>query len=135
MKRFYRLAWLTLLMGLLFACSSPPTGDSVVEEVEEAAQPAVVEVEPTAVEPTDEPPTAEPTEEMEAEMEVEEEEMAAEEPAAADEEEAEPVITAVDGPTHIPAATIEEALAERPYDQAKGADVPLMTIIEYGDFQ
>ena len=33
------------------------------------------------------------------------------------------------------AASIEEALIERAYDQAKGADEPLMTIIEYGDFQ
>ena len=150
MKRFFRLAWLTLLMGLFIACSSPPASSPVVEEIEEAAEPAVVEAEQTAndeaeAEPVEEAVSAETTEEEVSEDEAEEEMEEAAEEESSDEgeeneseesmEEAESVVTAVDGPTHTPAATIEEALVERAYDQVKGADEPLMTIIEYGDFQ
>lgn len=132
MKLFFKLAGLTLLLGLLFACSSPPPdGGASSGPIEVAVEPAaaeVVEVEESVVEPEEvatevEEPTAEMAEE---EAEEEMEEVVEEEPAA---------VTATDGPTHVAAVTVEEALIERDYDQVKGADEPLMTIIEYGDFQ
>ena len=129
-------------MGLFIACSSPPV-DTLVEQV--SNEPAVAEQADeaeSAEAEVEEADVAEPAEEMveeesEEEMEADAEEMADEETDETEMSmsESESVVTAVDGPTHTPAATIEEAIVERAYDQAKGADQPLMTIIEYGDFQ
>ncbi len=125
MKYFLKLVILALLSGLLIACSTPPESPEAV--VEEVAPPTIAaEVE-----------EAEPEVEPEAEMAEEEvvEEMEEPEPEAAEEVMEESPVTATDGPTHEAAITVEDALVERPYDQAKGADDPLLTIIEYGDFQ
>lgn len=125
MKQFFRLAWLILSIGLLIACGNvPPEGvvTDVEQEVVDAAENVVVEAEESQPEPTAEAKVETTIEIVESE-EVEAEE---EEPA---------VVAAADGPTHIPATTIEQALVERAYDQAKGADSPILTVIEYGDFQ
>ena len=126
MKKILKLAWLTPILVLLMACTSTPTAEPETAEVEEAAPTQVVESQESE-QPTEEPePTA--TEEIEEMEEVMEE-------VAEEEQEADSAPAAVDGPTHEPATTVLEALSERPYDQAKGADEPLLTIIEYGDFQ
>ncbi|MFK7800728.1 MAG: hypothetical protein AB8G95_03760 [Anaerolineae bacterium] len=138
MKQFYRLAWLTLVIGLLAACSSPPPNGS--GDVDEASEAASVEVEQSVPEPT-EPPAEVETEVPVAEEEEEEEEEAEDEgePVADDTEMAEAdmaeEVAVVDGPTHVPATNVQEALVEKPYDQVKGAEEPILTVIEYGDFQ
>jgi len=135
MKQFYRLALLTLVFGLFAACSSPPPPESgAVEEIEEVVDVSgvvAVDEEQSAPDPTVAPTevveaTEEPVEETaeEAEVIVEEPEREPEEP-----------VSEVDGPTHTPATSIEEALVEKAYDQAKGAEDPILTVIEYGDFQ
>lgn len=133
MKQLMRIVWLTLLTGLLIACSSPAPRTSTVDEAEEVA-----DVEPAAVETAEEPVDPEPTEADAEKEEVDAEPTAAEEPVAtepAEETDTEDESEQVDSPTHTPAATVEDALVEQPYDHVKGADEPLLTIIEYGDFQ
>lgn len=136
MKQFYRLAWLTLVIGLLAACSSPPPNGS--GDVDEASEAASVEVEQSVPEPT-EPPAEVETEVPVAEEEEEEEAEDEGEPVADDTEMAEAdmaeEVAVVDGPTHVPATNVQEALVEKPYDQVKGAEEPILTVIEYGDFQ
>ncbi|MEM7112900.1 MAG: hypothetical protein AAF614_10750 [Chloroflexota bacterium] len=121
-----------LLIGLLFlvACGGETVAEPTAEPAEEAV--AAVEVEEAAVEETEaeemaeEEPTAVPEPEPTAAPEEEPEEM--EEESASEEEEA-------------PSADLspEELLADaslvRTEDWAKGSSDPLITIIEYGDFQ
>ncbi len=60
-----------------------------------------------------------------------------EEAAAVEEEESEEdtAVTVVDGPTYEPSTTIPEAAELKATDHTKGAEDPIITIIEYGDFQ
>jgi len=124
MKLVIRLMGLLALMGLLIACGGVPPEQETAPAEEVAAE----EV-PTRVVETEEEPTEIPVEEADEAEEVIEEEA---EEMEADESEA---MMAVDGPTHEPSVTVEQALEERPYDQIKGGEDPLLTIIEYGDFQ
>ena len=128
MKHFWKIVLSLALFGLLAACTSPPEQPADTEpdvaEVEPTEEVEVVEAEPTAtevVEPTDEP-----------EEEVVEEVEEADEAEVMEEEE--PTM-AVDGPQHTAALTVADASVERAYDHAKGASEPVVTIIEYGDFQ
>lgn len=123
MKLAIRLMGLLAVMGLLIACGGAPP-----EQEAAPAEEAVAEEVPTRVVETEEEPTEAPAEEAMEEEAMDEEavEMEAEESEA---------VMAVDGPTHEPSVTVEQALEERPYDQIKGGDDPLLTIIEYGDFQ
>ena len=125
MKKFL----LTLMLLFLVACGgqetvAEPTAEpveevAVVEEVEEPTEEAVEETavvaEPTAV-PEPEP-TAVPVEEAEPEEEADEE---AEGETTAD---------------LSPAEVLADASMVRTEDWAKGSSEPLITIIEYGDFQ
>ncbi len=124
MKLAIKLMGLLALMGLLIACGgAPPEQEAAISEE------TVAEEVPTRVVETEEEPTEAPAEEVEVAeeaMDEEAEEMEAEESEA---------MMAVDGPSHEPSVTVEQALEERPYDQIKGGDDPLLTIIEYGDFQ
>lgn len=126
MKILFRSTGLLMLLGLLMACGGAPP-----EQAAPAADQEVAEEVPTRVIETEEEPTEAPAEEPEV-VEAEDEAVEMAEEMAEDESEA---VMAVDGPTHQPAVTVEEALEERPYDQIKGGDDPLLTIIEYGDFQ
>lgn len=117
MKYYLKIVWLVPILVVLMACSSDPAAESETAVVGEA--------EPTQIVENDEP--EEPTEEPAP--------TATDEVVAETEEEADPAPAAVDGPAYEPATTVLQALDERPSDQAKGADEPLLTIIEYGDFQ
>ncbi len=126
MKNLFRSTGLLMLLGLLIACGGTPP-----EQAAPAAEQEVAEDVPTRVIEVEEEATEVPAEEPEAaEAEVE-----AVEAVETDAEEMTEAVMAVDGPTHQPAETVEEALQERPYDQIKGGEDPLLTIIEYGDFQ
>ena len=138
-KHFLNIVLSLMLLGLLVACGNQPpeTADSgpdeaEVEEIEEAEEvepTAEVEVEP---DPTPTETASEPTEET-TENEVVEE--VDEEADDSDESMGDSTAMAADGPTHEAALTVAEAAIERPYDHAKGSDTPVVTIIEYGDFQ
>ncbi len=109
MKRIFLL----LLVGVLFAACAPAssseTAVSIPDEPERPAT-AVVEEEPVAeVEPTNEP-----SEPVESDVE--------ESVAASDIE-------------NFPAANVAEASIVRERDWKLGSDDPLVTIIEYGDYQ
>ncbi|MCP4363049.1 MAG: hypothetical protein GY796_34020 [Chloroflexi bacterium] len=117
MKKF-----LFILFLLLAACGQatteqaaeienvPPT---VVDMAEESTPSEAVAVEPTNTS------VPEPTEETDSQPEPE--------------SESEPEVT--DRPQYPTAATIDEAAAVRDTDWVIGAEDPLVTIIEYGDFQ
>lgn len=118
MKQIFKWAGLFLLAAALISCGSPAS--EPVEEVQDEVPTRVVEAEEAEVEEVaEEEPEPEEEMAMDEEMEVEEASM----------------VEAVDGPTHEPATTVEQAIQERSYDQAKGGEEPLLTIIEYGDFQ
>ena len=123
MKQNIRWAVLLFLSTMLFSCASPAT--ETVEVVQEEAATRIVEVETAVDESADEM-----VEEPETEVEEEMEEAAADEVVVED-----AMVQAVDGPTYEPAVTVEQAILERSLDQAKGGEDPLLTIIEYGDFQ
>ena len=118
---------------LLIGCSAPADpSPSAPEEAADGSAGAVVE--DTAEQDQDmeeavptEPPAA--TAEPVAEVVTEDESEASD---GADASESEDDNPASDG---FPATTVEEALIERANDQVIGAEDPLLTIIEYGDFQ
>ena len=121
---------------LLLGCAAPESpaevpadsAEEVVSEIEQIEQEAQEEEAPATELPD---PTA-----AEAEMEDEAEEAMADSADDAVEEDAESNSVSVDtGDAVFPAVTIEDALIERPTDHVIGADDPLITIIEYGDFQ
>ncbi|MEM7799226.1 MAG: hypothetical protein AAF633_08560 [Chloroflexota bacterium] len=136
------------LCFLLFlaACGSP-TAETPVADVEEAE--AVVESEAESpadsaqAEPDAEEAVAVESESTDASEEmIEEEEDEIEEEMIEEEVDAEEVASASDGENesvfsapNFPAVLFEDALAEREFDKVKGGDDPLITIIEYGDFQ
>ena len=125
------LAWLLLGLLVLTACGAPqPSDDSedisaILTESEEdpEVEESEAEEEPTAV--AEEAPAV-----------VEEEEAEPEEPAAEAQEESETVAEEPPAASvNFPATTAEEANIVREVDYFKGAEEPLVTIIEYGDFQ
>ena len=112
-----------LFLLLLTACgpSSTPANDSEAETAVDNA-PSVAETE---------------AEEESAPVEEEESETPAvtEEENTEEEAEEETAVTAVDGPVYEPASTIPDAAVLRDTDHTKGAEEPVIAIIEYGDFQ
>lgn len=118
---------------LLLGCSAPESpAEPPAEPTEEVAAEIEQEAEEEDMAATELPdPTAD-----EAEMDEEAEEMMEESETDADEAAADSSSVTVDtGDAPFPAVTIEDALIERPTDHIIGADDPLITIIEYGDFQ
>lgn len=61
--------------------------------------------------------------------------VAEEESEESEESEEDTAVTAVDGPTYEPSTTIPEAAELKATDHSKGAEDPIIAIIEYGDFQ
>ena len=102
-----RIVLLLVIGVLLAACSTPTTPVTAVTVPEEPAKPV------TAV------PEEEPAAETETEPEVESVAAPAE-------------VGAIPG---FPAVNVQEASIVRDRDWTKGTDDPLVTIIEYGDFQ
>ena len=109
-----------LLLLLLTACGSGET--TPTEQNAEATAPN-----PTTSEPTD---VAEETI-----PEAATEEVTAEEAVTEAEEEVAEGQTAVDAITHNPATSLPQAAELRDLDHTKGAEEPIIAIIEYGDFQ
>lgn len=119
------------LLTFTLACgtATPPAEEAQNDETE-----TVVEAEPTVEEADEmadeeESPAVEPTvAEVEAEVEAEAESESA---IAAPSSDNESVYSA----PGFPAVVFEDAIVERSFDKVKGTDDPLITIIEYGDFQ
>ena len=120
--------WIPLLAMAFVACGVPPeastedvsnstsgaidlneseAADSDVEEAAEAVEETAEEPEPATVESEPEEVVEEPAE----------------------------TASATAGDDVFPAVDPQDALVERSFDHAKGSEEPVVTVIEYGDFQ
>ena len=119
-KQLYSLLFLLIL---LIGCG-PSGGEPVADIQESAATQVLSATETTEITSVPEPAsTIEPTPGTEATDELT--------------TDAEEMVVSDDGSpaAFSPAATVAEAAVVREHDQVRGAASPLVTIIEYGDFQ